>query len=93
MENQQQEAVMTAEELDARKKEMLKFYKESMPYLKAQFEYEEMLFKIDEARFKRSSLQIQFAMMMQGANSEGEDPEGSDFDTDPQPKERKLKKQ
>lgn len=99
MENQQQEMNLTPEELAARKEEMLNFYTESLPYLEAQFKYEEMLMKLDEVRFKRTSIQMQFAMMAQ-AQQEGEledDPEtGSDFDIDKTPnipsQGRKLKK-
>ena len=43
---------------------MLKFYEGSMPYLKAQLEYEKMLSDIDEMRFKRTQIQMQYAMMM-----------------------------
>ena len=64
MENQNQERVFTPEEMEVKRKEMLKFYKDSMPYLKAQFEHEEMLMKIDEVRFKRTSIQMQYAVMM-----------------------------
>lgn len=72
MEDLHEEKVFTQEELDAKKDEMMSFYKESMPYLKAQFEYEEMLMKIDEVRFKRTNIQMQFAMMAQ-AQQESED--------------------
>lgn len=64
MENQSQERQFTPEELEAKRKEMMKYYKDSMPYLKAQYEHEEILCKIDETRFKRSSIQMQYAMMM-----------------------------
>ncbi len=55
---------LSPEELEAKKKEMLKFYKESMPYLKAQFEYEKMLSEIDEMRLKRTQIQMAYAQMM-----------------------------
>lgn len=101
MENTNQERVFTPEELEAKRKEMLKFYKDSMPYLKAQFEHEELLMKIDEVRFKRTNIQMQYAMMMN--QMEGE-PEGEDTKEEypfPTPSEvaesepiaRKLKKQ
>jgi hypothetical protein len=54
--------------------------------------------KLDEVRFKRTSIQMQFAMMVQ-SQQEGEpeeDEPGSDFDVDKTPSnpgtERKLKK-
>ena len=98
MDNQQQEQNLTPEELALRKEEMLKFYTESLPYLEAQYKYEDMLMKLDEVRFKRTSIQMQFAMMMQGPESEEEgEEEETDSPTNPgtenfQPKSRKLKK-
>ena len=62
---QEQEVELTAEELAKKKNQMLKFYTESLPYLKAQAEYEKVLCEIDEARFKRTSIQYQYAMMEQ----------------------------
>lgn len=62
---QEQEVELTAEELAEKKNQMLKFYTESLPYLKAQAEYEKVLCEIDEARFKRTSIQYQYAMMEQ----------------------------
>ena len=64
MDNQHLEDELAPEELEAKKKEMLQFYKQSMPYLKAQLSYEQMLFEIDEIRFKRTQIQMQYAMMM-----------------------------
>jgi hypothetical protein len=101
MEKTEQERVFTPEELEVKRKEMLKFYKDSMPYLKAQFEHEELLMKIDEVRFKRTNLQMQYAMMM---NQMENGPEGEEDDKEeypfPTPQEvsnaeaisRKLKK-
>jgi len=84
--NQQPEMEMTAEQLEEQKEKMFEFYKGSLPYLRAQLEYEEMLLKIDEARFKRSSIQYQFAMMVNPQEKEeieeSDDLEGSDFDVD-----------
>jgi hypothetical protein len=98
MENQQDERMFTPEELEAKRKEMLKFYEESMPYLKAQFEYEEVLMKIDEVRFKRTNIQMQYAMMMQAQQEMESEPEGSDNDSDNEPTtpdqtKRKLRKE
>jgi len=61
----EQEVELTAEELAEKKEQMLKFYTESLPYLKAQAEYEKILLEIDEARFKRTTIQYQYAMMNQ----------------------------
>lgn len=101
MENTNQERVFTPEELEAKRKEMLKFYKDSMPYLKAQYEHEELLMKIDEVRFKRTSIQMQYAMMMNQMEGEPEGQESNEeypFPTpsevaDSEPTARKLKKQ
>jgi hypothetical protein len=93
MENQQ-EREMTADELAAQKEQMLQFYTESLPYLEAQLKYEQTLLAIDEARFKRTNIQMQYAMMMQAqqeAEQESEE-EASQETTQAQPK-RKLKKE
>jgi hypothetical protein len=89
MENQV-EKEMTAEELEARKEEMRKFYEESIPYLEAQCKHEEFLAKIAEARYKRMHYDIQFAMMMQGPQDENEGPEEQ---TEAPAKGRKLKRE
>jgi len=70
MENLKDDVELTQEELTARKDEMMGFYTESMPYLEAQLKYEETLLKIDEARFKRASVQIQYAMLIQKSKEE-----------------------
>jgi hypothetical protein len=93
MENQQ-EREFTAEEMAAQKEQMLQFYTESLPYLEAQLKYEQMLFAIDEVRFKRTNIQMQYAMMAQ-AQQEGELEEESDTDDQPTTSEqgkRKLRK-
>jgi hypothetical protein len=93
MENQQ-EREFTAEEMAAQKEQMLQFYTESLPYLEAQLKYEQMLFAIDEVRFKRTNIQMQYAMMAQ-AQQEGELEEESDTDNQPTTSEqgkRKLRK-
>jgi len=95
MENQQ-EREFTAEELEQKRKEMLQFYNESMPYLKSQYEYEEMLMKIDEVRFKRTNIQMQYAMMMQAQQESELEVGDHDVDTEPSIPEqgsRKLRKQ
>ena len=97
MENQQ-ERELTVDELAAQKEQMLQFYTESLPYLEAQLKYEETLLKIDEARFKRTNIQMQYAMMAQAQQEAEQELEGSDFDIDNQPEvpeqgKRKLRKQ
>lgn len=96
MENQQ-EREFTAEEMAAQKEQMLQFYTESVPYLEAQLKYEELLMRIDDARFKRNTIQMQWAMMMQAQQEQESDPEGSDSDIDNEPNipeqgKRKLRK-
>jgi hypothetical protein len=95
MENQQEQQ-FTPEELEQKRKEMLQFYNESMPYLKSQYEYEEMLMKIDEVRFKRTNIQMQYAMMMQAQQESELEADDNDVDTEPSIPEqggRKLRKQ
>jgi hypothetical protein len=88
MENLNQHAELSAEELQLKKDEMLKFYTESMPYLDAQYLYEKKLCEIDELRFKRANIQMQYAMMMTPPSEEDLEEELNEA-----PKERKLKKQ
>jgi hypothetical protein len=76
MEEQVKEMELTPEELQEKRDQMLQFYTESMPYLKAQAEYEETLLKIDEARWKRTNIQMQYAMMAaQQEEAQAESPE------------------
>lgn len=88
--NQQPEMEMTPEQLEEQKEKMLEFYRNSMPYLRAQLDYEKMLLEIDETRFKRSSIQYQFAMMMNPPQEEGDDQEESSEPT--KSEGRKLKR-
>ena len=89
----QQDKEFTAEELAAQKEQMLQFYTESLPYLEAQAKYEEALLKIEEARFKRTSIQMQYAMMAQ-AQQEAEEDEKEELDppVSEGPTKRKLRK-
>jgi hypothetical protein len=64
MENVNEERELTQEELKARKEEMKQFYDESLPYLESQSKYEKFLTEIEEARFKRATIQIQWANIM-----------------------------
>jgi hypothetical protein len=91
MENQQ-EREFTAEELAAQKEQMLLFYTESIPYLEAQLKYEEYLMKIDEARYKRNTIQMQWAMMMQAQQEQESEGSDSDIDNEPNIPEQGKKK-
>lgn len=80
MENQHQED-LTPEELEARREEMKSFYEKSVPYLEAQAKYEKLLTEVEEARYKRATMQLQYASMMAAA-------QGPDLDEEedlPQP--------
>lgn len=85
MENQHQQEHLSEEEMQARKQEMLNFYKDSMEYLEAQYKYESLLADIDEARLKRASIQMQFANLMAAQQEASEE--------EPETKGRKLKKE
>ena len=92
MENQQ-EREMTQEELAAQKEQMLQFYTESLPYLEAQLQYEELLMRIDEARFKRTNIQMQYAMMMQAQQEAEESTSDESMAETPTEQKRKLRKE
>lgn len=81
-----EEQELTAEQLQERKEQMLKFYTESLPYLKAQHEYEKLLADIDGERFRRAEYNMRFAMLMQQGQEETQ-PESLE-----ETKSRKLKK-
>jgi hypothetical protein len=67
MENQQEQEQLTPEQLEARREEMQSFYEKSVPYLEAQSKYERLLTEVEEARYKRASMQLQYATMMAAA--------------------------
>jgi hypothetical protein len=95
MENQHPEEQLSAEELTARKEELLKFYTDSMPYINAQYEYEKKLMELDDVRFRRTQIQIQMAMMMNPELSQQAEEENLSVKESPvqeTPTGRKLKK-
>lgn len=67
---------LSAEELEARKEEMKRFYDDSIPYLESQLKYETLLTDVEEARFKRANFQYQWQMLMASTQP----PEESDED-------------
>jgi len=72
MENQQLEDQLTPEELEARREEMKEFYEKSVPFLESQSKYEKLLTEIEESRYKRATMQMQYASMMAAAQGEME---------------------
>jgi hypothetical protein len=95
MSNQHEEQELTQEELAARKEEMKAFYDDSLPYLESQAKYEKFLTEIEEARFKRATIQMQWANIMaaqqeQDTSDREEEKETAEQSTPTA--ERKLKK-
>ena len=72
MENQQLEDQLTPEELEARREEMKEFYEKSLPFLESQSKYKKLLTEIEESRYKRATMQMQYASMMAAAQGEME---------------------
>lgn len=66
---------LSPEQLEARREEMKDFYQKSIPYLEAQAQYEKLLTEVEEARYKRATMQINYATMMAAA-------QGPDLDED-----------
>lgn len=66
---------MTPEEIVARRKELIKFYKDEMPLLKVRSEYEEYLSKIEEARFARFQIRVAHAQMQAPSQESAEEAE------------------
>jgi len=75
MENQQINEELTPEQLEARRDEMKQFYENSLPYLEAQAKYEKLLTEVEEARYKRATMQLQYASMMAATQPPLEDEE------------------
>ena len=82
MSNQHEEQELTQEELAARKEEMKAFYDDSLPYLESQSKYEKFLTEIEEARFRRATIQIQWANIMAAQQEQ----DTSDREDDPEEK-------
>ena len=78
MENQQQEEQLSPEQVEARREEMKTFYETSVPYLEAQSKYEKLLTEVEESRYKRASMQMQYANMMAAAQHELEQEESEE---------------
>ena len=84
MENQQMNEDLTPEQLEARRDEMKEFYEKSLPYLEAQSKYERLLTEVEEARYKRATMQIQYATMM-AATQQQQEEEDEDLENQKQP--------
>jgi hypothetical protein len=95
MSNQHEEQELTQEELAARKEEMKAFYDDSLPYLESQAKYEKFLTEIEEARFKRATIQMQWANIMAAQQEQDTSDREEEKETAEQhapTAERKLKK-
>ena len=64
---------LTPEQLESRREEMKNFYDKSLPYLESQSKYEKLLTEIEEARYKRATMQIQYATMVAATQPSEED--------------------
>jgi hypothetical protein len=76
---------ISQEEYEARKTEMLQYYKKEMEFLNVQKEYETLISDIDEQRLRRALIQQKLASVYAPAPEEEEIEE--------EPKQRSLKKQ
>jgi len=80
--NQQPEMEMTAEQLEARREEMKEFYENSIAFLEAQAKYEKLLTEVEEARYKRATMQLQYATMIAATQPSENDENESDASTE-----------
>lgn len=85
MENQHMDEQLTPEQLEARRQEMKEFYEKSLPFLESQSKYEKLLTDIEESRYKRATMQIQYATMV-AATQQPEEEDEDDYPTQEQPK-------
>ncbi len=93
MENQQMNEQLSAEQLEARREEMKQFYESSVPYLEAQAKYEKLLTEVEEARYKRATMQLQYATMMAATQpSENDENEPTTFTEQAPSGSKKLKR-
>lgn len=69
-ETNDEKKVPTSKEMDARKKELSKFYTEQITFLTTQLEYEELLTKIEDSRARRVMSQVRIAQMLAGPEPE-----------------------
>jgi hypothetical protein len=70
MKNVETNENLTPEQLETRREEMKDFYDKSIPYLESQAKYEKALTDIEESRYRRATMQIQYATMMSAAQSQ-----------------------
>ena len=75
---------LSPEQLEARRDEMKQFYEKSLPYLEAQAKYEKLLTEVEEARYKRATMQFQYANIMAAAQGPDLDDEDEREDLQPQ---------
>lgn len=75
---------LSPEQLEARRDEMKDFYEKSLPYLEAQAKYEKLLTEVEEARYKRATMQLNYASMMAAAQGPDLDDEDEREDLQPQ---------
>jgi len=77
-ETNQEQALLSKEEIAQRRQEITNFYKESIEHLKIQKEYEELLLGVEEARAKRIQIQLELARFY--ASQEEPSEAGADFE-------------
>jgi len=63
---EQQSKPPTPEQLEARKKELMAFYKQELPLLRLQSEYETLVTSIEVAKMQRLEIMIARSQMMNG---------------------------
>lgn len=83
----------SAEEIAARKQEMLDFYKEQIEFMKVQHEFEKLSADIEDERLRRMVALIRQAQLQSPPSEEEETDRPSDRSTDrlTPPKKRSLK--
>jgi len=65
-------AAMSKKEMDAKRKEITKYYEDNIPALKVQLEYEELLRDIEKTRAERLQAQMFIAQTMAPSPEEDE---------------------
>jgi hypothetical protein len=63
----------TAEEIAARKQEMLRFYKEQIDFMKVQYEFEKLSADIEDERLRRMVAMVRQAQLQSPPQDEDDD--------------------
>jgi len=68
-----EETVLTSEEIEKRKKDLMEYYEEQLPLLRLQHESEKLQSDIEEFRLRAFAASVRLSQLMQGPKEEKEE--------------------